>query len=318
MHRKKQFIKDLKKDDIVLDVFVVKFKKPIEQYKNGYKFELRVGDSSKEIMYKYWGSPDEVKVKALYDSINKGDVLLLKGRMNEWNNNLEISANYEDPLVILKQGEYDINDFLKKSDKDKEQMHKELLGIIDSVKDQDLKKLLEFFFKDEKIMQQFKDAPAAMYIHHGWISGLMEHSIDVAKVCDSVYKLHPKLDRDLMITGALLHDIGKLKEFNVTTSITVTKEGMLVGHVTIGTEMVTKAMDKLATPEELKVKIIHMIITHMGEYGSSKMPSFPEALVLFYADQMNAKITQMLTLIEEANTEDESIYHKDFGNIFLE
>jgi 3'-5' exoribonuclease len=125
------------------------------------------------------------------------------------------------------------------------------------------------------------------------------------------------MDKDLLIAGCLLHDIGKLKEFEMTTSIRVTDEGMLVGHVTIGAEMLQKAMDKLATPKELQMKLTHMILTHMGEYGSSKKPSLPEALALFYADQASAQITHMITLKEEAATDDDYIYNKDLGNIYL-
>jgi 3'-5' exoribonuclease len=317
MIAKKQPVSSLKKDDIVNDIFVVKFKKPVEQYKNGYKFELRLGDSSKEIMYKYWGSDDEDAVKSLYDSINKDDVVLAQGRVNEWNSKLEISANEQHSLKSLKKGEYDIMDFVKKTQRDISAMWTELLGVVDSVNDSDMKKILEYFFKDEKFASEFKQSPAAMYIHHGWIGGLLEHTLDVARLCDAACTIHPALDRNLAITGALLHDIGKLKEFSVKTSINVTKGGMLVGHVTMGSEMLSKAMDRLGTPEELKFKLIHLILTHMGEYGSSKTPSLPEALLVFFADNMNARITQMTKLKEEASTEDEFIYHKDFGNIYL-
>ena len=317
MYTKKQYVKDLKKEDLVNDIFVVKFKKPVEQYKNGYKFELRIGDSSKEIMYKYWGPDNEGAVKTLYESINKDDVVLVQGRMNEWNEKLEISANDRNTIQILKEGEYDVKDFIKKSEKDPEEMWNELNGFIESVQDLELKKVIDHFFKDEKFVSDFKISPAAMYIHHGWIHGLMEHTLSVVKSVDFLQKVHPSLDRDLMIAGALFHDMGKLKEFNMKTSIRVTTEGMLIGHVTIAAEMLNKAMEELNTPENIKMKLIHVVLTHMGEYGSSKKPSIPEALAVFYADQTDAQMTHMIDLKKEAQTEDDYIYNKDFGNIYL-
>jgi 3'-5' exoribonuclease len=120
-----------------------------------------------------------------------------------------------------------------------------------------------------------------------------------------------------MIAGALFHDMGKMDEFELKSSIKMTTEGMLVGHVSIAVQKLSKAMDEIKTPEILKIKIIHMILTHMGDYGSNKKPSFPEALAVYYADQMDADLMRMILLKEEAKTEDDYIYHKELGNIYL-
>jgi 3'-5' exoribonuclease len=317
MYNKKQYIKDLKKDEIVNDIFVVKFKKPVESYKNGYKFELRIGDSSKEIMFKYWGPDNEKSVKEIYEAIKKDNVIHVQGKVNEWNDNLEISSGQKYPIVILKQGEYDIKAFIKVSQKNPEQMWKEILEIIDSITDSEIKKLVEFIFKEPEFVEKFKEIPAAMYIHHGWIHGLLEHTLSVCKIADNFCKIHPSLNRDFVIAGALLHDIGKLTEFEVNTSIRVTTPGMLIGHVTIGSDMIIKASEKCNTPENIKIKLLHIILTHMGEYGSSKTPSIPEALAVFNADQADAQLTHMIDLKENAETEDDYIYNKDFGNIYL-
>jgi len=317
MHTKKQLVNDLKKDDIVNDIFVVKFKKPVEQYKNGYRFEMRVGDSSKEIMYKYWGPDNEDAVKALYDSIKKDDVVLLQGKMNEWNEKLEISANEHNPIQVLNEGEYDVKDFIKRSEKNPEEMWNELIGFVDSIQNPELKKLIDHFFKNEEFASKFKESPAAMYIHHGWIHGLLEHTLDVLKLATKIQETHPTLDRDLIVTGVLLHDIGKIREFEVRTSIRVSTEGMLIGHVTIAADLIQKAIDELGINKELGMKVIHIVLTHMGEYGSSKTPSIPEALAVFYADQTSAQVSHMVNLKEDAQTEDDYIYNKDFGNVYL-
>ncbi|MFH1510307.1 MAG: HD domain-containing protein [Candidatus Woesearchaeota archaeon] len=314
---KKQLIRDLKKDDLVNDIFVVKFKKPIEPYRNGYKFELRLGDSSKEIMCKYWGPQEEAKVRLLYDLIKPDSVVQVQGRVNEWNNQLEVSCNESDIIRVLGADEYDIKDFVRQSEKDIEIMYKELLARIASVEDIEIRIVLEKLFLDKIFSEEFKRCPAAMYKHHGWIGGLLEHTLSVVKLCEEIQRLHPKMRKDLLIAGAMLHDIGKMQEFAVTTSIRMTAEGMLLGHVLKGVEKLSEAMDEAKTPKTMRNKLLHIMITHMGEYGSSKKPTMPEALCVFLADQLDAQVTQMEDLKNNASTEDDFIYHKDFGNIYL-
>ncbi|MGM5485147.1 MAG: 3'-5' exoribonuclease YhaM family protein [Nanobdellota archaeon] len=316
MIRKKQFIKDLNKDDIVNDVFVIKFKKPVETYKNGFRFELRVGDSTKEIMLKYWGSDDENYVRKLYDSLEKGDVILVQGRINEWRDKLEISANERCEIRKLEEGEYDPKDFIKQSSEDKEKMWNDFSEMIKDIENEDIRKVLEEFFHNQDFAEKFKESPAAMYIHHGWVSGLLEHSLSVTKIARDFCRTH-NMDKDLVTAGAMLHDIGKVKEFNMTTSINVTTEGMLIGHVTIGTKMLNDVMDKLQTPRNIRLKLLHTVLTHMGEYGSSKLPAFPEAYAVFYADRVDTDLTHMITIKNEAQTEDDYMYDRHMGNIYL-
>ncbi|MFT4303625.1 MAG: 3'-5' exoribonuclease YhaM family protein [Candidatus Woesearchaeota archaeon] len=317
METKRKNIIDYKKDELVDDIFVVRFKRPVEQYKNGFRFELRLGDATKEIMYKYWGPNDENFVKTLYDSINKDDVVKVTGRINEWNGVLEISGNEQATIQILKQGDYDVRQFIKISDRDPNIMWKELINFIDSINDAEIKKIVQAIFNDTEFAEKFKECPAAMYIHHGWIHGLLEHTVDVCKIAQTTAETHPKLNRDLLIAGALLHDIGKIREFELTTSIRATPEAVFVGHVTIGVDMIQRKMDELNTPKELQMKLIHMILTHMGDYGSSKTHSIPEAVALHHCDQVSAQTTYMLDLIDKTDTEDEFMWNKDFGQIYL-
>jgi 3'-5' exoribonuclease len=315
--KKKQFIKDLKKDSLVNDIFVVRFKKPVEAYKKGYKFELRLADSSKEIMCKYWGPSEEQKVKLLYDLVKPDSVVFVQGRVAEWNKQLEISCNEQSVIRPLSDDEYDVRDFVRIGSRPADAMFRELLAYVDSVKDSELRRLLDHFFRDEAFVKRFKESPAAMFKHHGWIGGLLEHTLSVVSICLDVQKLHSNLDKDLLVTGALLHDMGKIDEFQVGTSIKVSDQGRLLGHITIAVEMLTRAMDTLNTPENLRMKVLHMMITHMGEYGSNKLPGFPEALAVYYADKLDADLLQMSELKETAQTEDDYIYSKDFGSIYL-
>ena len=132
-------------------------------------------------------------------------------------------------------------------------------------------------------------------------------------------KIHPSLNRDLLITGAILHDIGKFEEFSVSTHIKVTTKGMLVGHLVTTVEMLNKEFDKINVPEDYRLKIVHMVLSHHGkmEYGSPKIPAFPEALALYYADEFDARLHMMIVAKEGATTEDDYIYTKEFGNVYL-
>ena len=199
-YKKVQTITGLKKDQIVNDVFFVKFKKPVEKYKNGYKFELKIGDSTGEMMMKYWGEDKEENVKKIYDSIKQDDVIFINGRVNEWNEKLEISLNKDNMIKVCYPEQYNTSDFIKTSEKDIEVMFKDLLQVIDSIKDAHLKKILDYFFSDEEFAEKFKQCPAAMYNHHGWIGGLLEHVLNILHICEHISKIHPTLNRDLLET----------------------------------------------------------------------------------------------------------------------
>lgn len=318
-YKKVQNVAGLRKDQVVSDVFFVKFKKPVEKYKNGYKFELKIGDSSGEIMMKYWGEDNELNVRKVYGSIKQDDVIFINGRVNAWNEKLEISLNKDNALKVCSPEQYELSDFIKTSEKDIDVMFNGLLQVVDSVKDAHLKKILNYFFNDAEFAEKFKQCPAAMYYHHGWIGGLLEHVLDVIQICEQITKTHPRLNRDLLIAGALLHDIGKLEELDVSTHIKVTNKGTMLGHITIGVQILSKAFEKLDVPEDYKLKVLHMAISHHGkmEYGSPKIPAFPEALALYYADEFDARIHMMTAAKENAATEDDYIYTKEFGNVYL-
>ncbi len=300
--------------------FVVKFKKPIQEYSKGYMFQLRVGDTSGEIMLRYWGPDNKADVEKIYNSIQKDDIIHVVGETRMFNNRLVINVNPpEGRITVLKEGEYDLSEFIPESDKDPSEMYDELKRVIESVNNAHTKRLLESFVSDHKFVEKFKKHPAAMYRHHGWLGGLLEHTLNVVKICDFFKKIHPELDRDLMITGAILHDIGKMKELNVTTSIKTSPEGMLIGHLAMTFELVSRKMEEIGTPENIKLKIKHILLSHHGkmEHGSPKQPAIPEALAVYLADLSDSKLTEMITHIKKARTEDDYIYISDLGPIYL-
>ncbi len=313
VYKKKKDLSQYKEGEEVKDIFVLKFKKPPRQYKNGYMFDLRVGDASMEVMVKYFGSNDEKEVLKLYDSLIKDEVIYIEGVMSTYNDKKEIHATL---LKTLSKDEYEA-EFIAKSPRELNDMLIELEELIESVKDEELRKLLRTIM-DSDIGKEFINAPAAMYKHQNYKHGLLEHSLNVAKISLLLGSMY-ELDKDLLITGALLHDIGKIHEFSMTNHIRHTRKGELVGHITLGAEIVSRFMDQLCIDEEKKLKVLHIILSHHGnlEYGSPKPPMFLEALAIYLADLSDSQLANMKKKVIEANTEDEFLYTKDFGNIYL-
>lgn len=308
--------------DTVNDIFVVRFKKPVRMTKTGkYFFELKLQDAKGEIMFKFWGNENKETVEELYNSIRQDSVIkVVNGKVGMFNDVMDISVDRSEGKVMpLNEGEYNINDFIASSEKNPDAMMKELSCMMETIRDPDMKTVLDSFFKDENFVQRFKYSPAAMYRHHGWTSGLLEHTLTVVKICDDISRHHPKLDRDLLLAGAALHDIGKIEEFETTTQIKVSDKGNLLGHIPLGIQMLTRKLDLLDVPGLLKDKLMHMIISHHGklEFGSPKTPGFPEAMVLNKADELDAFTTDIMTQKENAKTEDSFVFSKGYGNIYL-
>ena len=257
MAEKKQFIKDLIKNNKVDDMFSVKFKKPVRKSKNGFMFDVRVGDKTGEIAVKYFGNTNEMAVRKVFDSILPGGVLRVKGKAQEYNGSLEIAINPDngDMIVALAEGEYRLEDFVPRTEKDIDQMVAQLNAYIKKVKDAKLLELLSYFFTDEEFVEEFKKCPAAITHHCNWIGGLLEHTLDVTTLCDTMGDMYPRMDRDLLLAGAILHDIGKVHEYTVTTNIDCTNEGRLRGHIVIGSEMISLAIRNIPEfPDNLRLK----------------------------------------------------------------
>lgn len=318
-YKKAKNISELQANEQVKDLFVVRFKKPVEKTRNNtFYFSVRVQDAFGDIMLRYWGGENEQTVQSLYEIIKQDSVIYIEGLVKEFNGKLELNVN-EGCLNVLQKGEYDLTDFIRKSEKDTEEMFAELKKTIDSIKNPELQKLLNAFFQDKEFVEKFKQSPAAMYKHHGWVSGLLEHTLSTVNICKDLAKYH-KLDRDLLLAGAILHDIGKIDEFETTSLIKITDKGNLLGHITLGVQMLSKKLETIEVPEITKNKLLHILISHHGslEYGCPKQPSFPEAFVIAKADELDALTTQMVDYKANAKTEDSFLYNKDFGtNIYL-
>lgn len=320
---KKKKLSEIKDGDRVDDIFVVKFKKGVRSYQRGFVFTLTISDASnRNVEYKYWGGTDETRVRSVYNSIKADSIVHVQGKAATYQGELQITTNEPDVIEALAEGEFDPGEFIKPSKKDIEKMYRELIAAVESVSNPGLKEMLVKIFTDETVADAFKKHPGAIEIHHNWIGGLLEHTLEVLKFSLLAHELYPQLDRDLLIAGSLLHDIGKLEEIEVTSRIKGTKRGQLAGHLMLSAIYVSRKLDEAKIDIDVKDRILHIIASHHGrnEYGSPKEPMFPEAFVVYYADELSAKTSEMVEFVESARegTEDEFMYNKRSGkNILL-
>lgn len=322
--RKKQQISALEVGESIDDVFVVKIKRGMSEYVKGFRFNLILSDNSgKTLEYVYWGPKDEKAVKEIYESIKSDGVVRIQGKVSSYNDKLQLATNAPFRIEVLNEKQYEKEDFVKPSKKNIEEMYDELINSIDSVENEKIKTLLNNIFQDPIILEKFKEHPGAIEIHHNWIGGLLEHTLDVLKYSQLTLQQFPTLNKDLLIAGSLLHDIGKLEELEITSRIKGTNLGQLTGHLVLGLIYVSKKIDEIEDfDKEIKDKILHILTSHHGknEFGSPKEPMFPEALAIYYADELSSKISEMTEFIESAKeeTEDDFMYNRrKNGNIFL-
>jgi len=315
----KQLISELKPGDKVDSYFSVSYKKPVQDYRYGAMFEFRAADKSGQVTVKYWGGQDKGAVEALHNSFDREQVVHVKGEVAEYKGQAEISISEKNGGMLrrLEEGEYDISQLIRTYE-NIDDMKKKMLEISGLVQEKNLRKLLDAFFRDEEFMAAFAAAPASISLHSAAVGGLMFHTIHVAELCASICDLHPDLDRDLVMAGALLHDIGKIEGFKVTSNISSTELGNLVGHIILADEELRRRIEIVeGFPEVLSSKLRHIVLAHHGrkEWGSPVEPMFPEALAVHEADDLDAKLDNMITRRNEAVTEDDWIWDSRHGRL---
>jgi 3'-5' exoribonuclease len=196
----------------------------------------------------------------------------------------------------MEEAEIDFTDYLPKTTKDIGELWRTLTEFVAAFQNPQLKALVELFMADAEIAERYRNAPAAKTLHHAYIGGLLDHVVSLFRSCDLLCQNYPQVNRDLLLTGAFLHDIGKLQELTYNRSFSYTTRGQLLGHMIIELEMLQGKLAKLPDfPEGLKTLLEHMIISHHGQYdfGSPKLPMFPEALMLHYLDDLDSKMEAM-------------------------
>jgi 3'-5' exoribonuclease len=317
----KQFINELKEGQAVDSTFSVKYKKPPSNYKSksGCWFTVGLSDMTGEMELKFWGGLDKGATTKRYSTFKEDDVIHVTGfaRAVLDKGKLEIHVN-EDSGRLDKTDDFNIEDFVPRTKQDIEKMLAEINSAIASIENRHIKALMESFFNDKAFVKEFSRSPSGITMHHNYVGGLLEHTLHVLHICRSLLEIYPQMDRDLLFAGAVLHDIGKTREFRTTTNIKQTEDGMLRGHITISQEMLLEKISGIAGfPDELKLKIAHILLSHHGngEYGSPVIPAFAEAEAIHYADECDTKLDQHITTKEDPRTEDFRTYSRKLGRL---
>jgi len=288
---------DLVPGQSVQGVFLVQTKE-VRQKKTGEPYlSLVLMDRTGEVDAKMWDNIGEVA-----DTFDRDDFVRVRGQAQEYNRKVQITVH---SLQRVADEEVDIADFLPVSKRDAAEMWRELEGVVASVSNPHLKEMLEAVFGDPAIADAYRRAPAAKGIHHAWIGGLLEHVLSMCALARFFASHYPGIDGDLLLTGVLLHDIGKIRELDFTRSFTYTSEGGLVGHIQIGLRIVAEHLPQ-GFPPRLRNLVEHMILSHHGqlEFGSPKLPSFPEAMLLHLIDLTDSKMAAIQAALErERNSE---------------
>lgn len=293
-----KYIKDYSDGDRVFDIYLIKHKQAAVT-KNGKAYEnVILQDKTGTIDGKIW-DPNSAGIGE-FDAL---DYVEIYGDVSSFQGALQVSIKRS---RLCQEGEYDPADYLPVSSKNIDDMYGTLLKYIDSIENTYLKRMMEAFFADdEAFIKAFKASSAAKTVHHGFVGGLLEHTLSVTNLCDYYCKAYPMLKRDLLLSAAICHDIGKTKEISLFPENDYTNDGNLLGHIVMGTEMISdKIRDIDGFPQMLASQLKHCILAHHGEleYGSPKKPALMEAVALNMADNTDAKM-QTFTEILQNNTE---------------
>lgn len=296
-----KYIKDFKEGDRVLDVYLCKHRQSFVT-KNGKAYDnVVLQDKTGTIDGKVW-DPNSEGI-AEYDDL---DYIEVFGEVTSFNGALQVNVKR---IRKCYEGEYDPSDYLPVSPYSIDDMYKELMEYIDSVKNEYLHTLLESYFReDEAFISAFKKSSAAKSIHHSFVGGLLQHTLAVVKLCDFYSTRYYRLNRDLLITAAICHDIGKTRELSLYPENDYTDAGQFLGHIVMGSEMIaTSAAGIPGFPRTLLQELQHCILAHHGEYeyGSPKKPALIEAVALNFADNTDAKMQTFTELLENDNSHGE-------------
>ncbi len=288
------YLNTLREGEMVSEVYFCKSKVVAKTKAGKTYYSLILQDMTGTIDAKIWDLSSGI------DHFEQMDYIKVDAQITSFNDTLQMNIKR---VRRAQEGEYDVSDYMPCSKFNIDDMYKELIGIIDSISEPHLKELLDsFFVKDVRFVENFKKHSAAKSIHHGFIGGLLQHTLAVAKLCDFLATSYPVLNRNLLITAAICHDIGKVYELSDFPENDYTDAGQFMGHIVMGTMMVRDKINQIeGFPAVLAQELQHCILSHHGEleYGSPKKPAIIEAVALSYADNTDAKLEQFTEILEK-------------------
>jgi len=289
----KLFANELEANQQVQTTFLV-LNKDVRQKKTGEPYlSLVLGDKTGDIDAKMWDGVAEI-----VDTFERNDYVKIRGQATVYQNKLQLRV---DRLMRADERDVEPADYFPASKRDRDEMYAELMGYIETMRNPHLKALLEAFFADGEIARRYKTAPAAKSIHHAWIGGLIEHVLSLMTLARFTARHYPEVDEDLLLTGVVLHDIGKIHELTYDRGFGYSDEGQLIGHILIALRMLDEKVRLVpGFPPKLRMLVEHLIASHHGEmeFGSPKVPCFLEAMLLHHLDNLDSKMETVRTIVQ--------------------
>jgi 3'-5' exoribonuclease len=278
------FVNDLEPGKEVTEYFVLR-KQEIRDTLEGKKFlKLELGDRTGRIDGVVWDNADQI-----YGSAQTGDIVKIKAWVTTYKEMPQLKV---ERLRKAKEEEIDLSDFLPASERDLDSLNDEFEKVVSSIQNRHLRKLLDLLCKDSSVAEKLKTTPGGKLWHHAYVGGLLEHTLRVVQICENAATMYELVDRDLLITGTLVHDIGKISSYSARGFFDYTDEGRLIGHIVSGNELIDRKIRMIEDfPSELALRLKHLILSHQGqlEFASPVVPKTLEAIILHYADDMDAK-----------------------------
>ena len=310
---KTPLVKDLTAEQAITGFFLV-HEKEVRNTNAGKPYlRMELGDRSGTIEARMWD-----QFETLAKDVSRDDFVKVQARVEIYRNRPQLSLQQ---FRLAKPEEIDLADFLPHTPYNVEEMYKQLLAYAEEIKNPWLKKLVAKILGDPQVAARFKRAPAAKVMHHAYLGGLLEHVVGLCALAKLIAAHYRELDGDLLLTAAMLHDVGKLEELCYDRSVSYTTEGQLLGHIVMELETVTRAIEEIeGFPDNLKTVVQHILISHHGQYefGSPKLPMIREALVFHYLDDMDSKMAAVRAALNlDSAEEDWSAYSGALGRKFL-
>jgi 3'-5' exoribonuclease len=298
--QKGPWVADLKIGDVFTGYYLARDAqlRSFRDSSRGHYMRMNIMDRTGSIEARAWENAEETA-----SLLQEAAIIKLEGEVEAFQEHLQVRVIR---LRLAEPGESDRADMIASTNRDVEAMMQAIDDAIANLENENLKSLLLHFFNDASFREAFRSAPAARRIHHAYLNGLLEHTFEVLQLSAPLIELYPEIDRDLLIAGILLHDMGKLREFSWETDIEYSDEGRLLGHVVPGAEMVAAAARQLdGFPDELSIRLQHLILSHHGrhEWGSPRRPKTLEAVALHHLDNLDGQVNRFHCLVAAAKRE---------------
>ncbi len=295
------FIEQLRPGQAVNGTFALRVKKLLPLRSGaGHYLAVVLGDRTGQMEGRVWDSAAETD-----HSCRVGDIVNVRGHVVEYNGAAQIQIS---SMSVCREQEADPGRFIPSSKLDLDAAREQLFSIVEALQNPHLKGLLSLILSDNDFLDAFFMSPAAKHYHHAALGGLLEHSLGIANAAARTAAVYPQIDQDLLVCGALLHDIGKVEEYRLNSHIDFTDEGRLLGHIVLGVRLLDNYIDQLPNfPGELRLKLLHMVVSHHGQYEwqSPKRPKFLEAAVLHHLDMIDAAMDMFNSAVESRADQDD-------------